>query len=394
MDGDIVFGLIPLILGGTCGALILITGIQQLWPKTLNLGFPKLVINNYPLAVGGHLSGFVKIRSSDLSNRAKAKIKVGCDRRDHWQNEASATQLWVEEEKVEIDAQKKHSHVHFDFKIPPDLPSAENALPTRVTWWLELTVKDHLKRSVTKRYDHLGIFRSEEGVTVGNDTGSKLSKYSSIFVTNIVLFIGVFFYNWSAGMILLVILLEVALMTALSPLFVFWLVLKTDYHNNVVAQKGDAQKSDKSHTLKELLFRFLTTLALTVLFLVFGLIGIGAWSEIDFAGIIANETNPLSAVIAAITFYNMWLVVVAIIVSTIIGWIKVYERSDTVDFNELVKIVCNAPLKRMCLTFLLTLLLIMFLPKNEDFISKVLFGFLAFKVWIEYSLIKWGRLEV
>lgn len=399
IDGNIVLGLVPLILGGAFIGILVYAAIKaKVFSKTINLGAVKLVVKDYPLQVGGSLSCFCKIVTSRLPDMAAIEMRVGCDQYDQRKVKTKKKKLWLDKSEAKISTDGRYSYAQFDFEIPNDLPSVENEKAVKVDWWVELSVTGHQKEKLLKRYGNLGVFQTDPEKIVLNEKRLKnnvvtkpgLFDFSTIFLTNGALLFGIFVFDWSVMHTLMGILVETAFIALLSPFLLIGLPKKS------VATRVESEESNGRYSVGFGIGRSILNFPFVLGLLTFQAFIINFFFDLQFADLVANNNGVLFALLHFIGIHNLWLSIAAVFISMFFEWRKLSRKSTTVNIDQLKNNITGAPLLRMFFTTFIMVSSLFFTLNLDsgDGLQVLLLIIVAFKLWIEYSLVRWGRLEI
>lgn len=397
IDGEIVLGLVPLLLGGAFIGIFVYVG-AKVFSKAIHLGAVRIIANDYPWRAGGQLSGFGKIATNRLPPMATVEFRVGCDQYDHRKAETKKKKLWINKSQARISTSGRYTQAQFDFEIPDDLPSAENDKAIKIDWWIELSVDGYKKETVSKRYDNLGVFQIAPEKQILKDkrlnrnvvTRPGLWDFSTIFLTNGALLTGILVFDWSVAYALLGILIETALIALLSPLLLIGLPRQDG------GTKVESEGSNSNYSAGVGLGNAVRNGPFILGLLAFQLMVINIVFGLPFTDVVANKGGVLSGLLHFVDVYNLWLPIAAVFISIPFELRKQSRKSATVNIDQLTIDIVSAPLLRMFFTTLIVVASssIVFSLDRSDGLQALLLTIVAFKVWIEYSLVRWGRLEI
>jgi len=403
IDGEIVLGIVPLVIGLAAVGLFVRIARMAL-TKMIKVGAVRVKVNQYPVLVGQRLFGYAELPTRNLSPSVNVYIRAGCDQHDHRKAKVKSKKLWGDSENAKLTSEGRNSNAHFDFLIPDNLPSADNDKAIKVNWWLELNIEASGKKTITKRYDDLAVFQMDSKLTLARDkryknnvvTKPKLWNFSTIFLTNGALLFGIFFFEWAVDAAMLVMLFETALIALLSPFLLVGLSKAKKSPKKTNSIESDAQQGKRPYRLIDALGLVIIYLPFTLGLLFFQIFVLQFIYKLSVLDLITEQDSFFAGLLNVFKVYNLWLPALAVVISMVFEWTRLSEKSKTVDISRLVNDLRSAPLMRMFITTFLMVFagFILFIPDAGDRLRSLLFILIAFKLWIEYSLIRWGRLEV
>lgn len=403
IDGNIVLGIVPLLIG-LAAVGIIAYAVRKSMAGSIKVGAVNIAIDEYPILVGRRLSGFAKLKTRQLPSSANVYIKVGCDQRDYRKTKVKNKKLWGDSVNAQLTRSEKDTHANFDFEIPDDLPSASKDKSIKFNWWLELNIEAAGTKGVSKRYDDLGVFNTGRNVDAARAkrfkdnivTTPKLWDYSTVFITNGSLFAGILFFSWSLDSAILVILIEAMLISLLTP--IPSLALAGDKADANSTSKVIVKNNNKNYKKKTVLTAlwFLGNSLFVVPLFMMQLWILNAFYNTKALELLIGADTLFAGLVEMINVYGLWVPIVAVIISMPFEWRKLSLKSKQTDNEALVNNMKITSMYRMFFTtFILLFTTIVFGFLNQiSGTQGLLFVLIAFKIWIEYSLIRWGKLAI